>query len=134
MTTRARTHGVPIFIARALCTLVFLAAACSGPADDTKATPEAQTALLAQRSVVALWLDASNPSIARNTIQPFHATAVYGDGFIEDVTNLVSWSASDLPPGEQVATIDGRGFAKGRAANRRRVVHEGNLPRPPVCV
>lgn len=74
-----------------------------------------QTTLTVSPAVpVAVAISPTNSSIAKGTSQRFAATATLTDGTTQDVTAMVTWTASDRT-GSGVATIDGSGLAKGNA-------------------
>src|SRR5439155_1007219 len=58
-------------------------------------------------TLVSVAVTPANPSIAKGTTQQFTATGTYSDGSIQNLTNAVSWSSSNL----SVATITSDGLA-----------------------
>ena len=74
-----------------------------------------------ERVPVALWLNSSNPSIARDTAKRFGATAAFGDGTTEDVSALVTWTVADVAPARGVAVVDEKGRVLGKNAGQATV-------------
>lgn len=100
---------------------LWLLSSCSGPELSVEAgllrppsagevTPDPRQG----RAVVALWLSASNPRIAKDTAQQFAATAMFADGFTEDVSQLVRWSVQPVGKSAEVSVIDQKGLAQGK--------------------
>lgn len=116
MNRQTRMNGVRIQGASVLCALLLITGTCDGPlkSEPLGSGPPPAEQLPDGRVPVSFWLDASNPTIARDTVQQFHATATFADGDIDDVTKFVSWSARDVISATQIATVDSRGRALGR--------------------
>jgi hypothetical protein len=51
-----------------------------------------------------------NPSVAKGLTQQFSASGTFTDGSIQDITDSVAWTSSDIT----IATIDGTGLASTR--------------------
>jgi hypothetical protein len=61
--------------------------------------------------LVSLALKPLNPSVKKGATLQFTATGSYSDGTTQDLTKMVSWTASDIAPGMGVASISASGLA-----------------------
>lgn len=82
-------------------------ASCMGKSGQTGLTVTAA-------KLTALSLSPSNPGIAQGTSQPFTATGSFSDGSTADLSNQVTWSASDVM-GSGVASVSNTGLVQGKA-------------------
>lgn len=84
-------------LSMSLLLVAFLSGCGVGSVDSTTSG----TASNAQ--LVAISVTPTNPTIAKDTSQPFTATGIYSDNTTQDLTASVTWSSSDT----NVATISG---------------------------
>lgn len=64
--------------------------------------------------ITSLNVTPSNPSVARGTMQQYTATATFTDATTQDVTQNTTWTALDLAPSVNVASVDATGLAVGK--------------------
>lgn len=55
----------------------------------------------------------SNPAIAKGTMQQFKAIATFSDATTQDITNTTTWTAADIAPDANVASLTATGLATG---------------------
>lgn len=59
-----------------------------------------------------------NASINQMATEQYTATGTYSDGTKQDLTTMVSWTATDIAPGMGVASIAAKGLATGNQAGQ----------------
>jgi hypothetical protein len=69
-------------------------------------------------TLTALAISPTNPTVALGASQQFTATGTYSDGSTQNLTSLVSWTATDIAPAVDVASIDEFGLATGNQAGQ----------------
>jgi hypothetical protein len=67
-------------------------------------------------SLVYIAITPLNPTVTKGTTQQFTAAGTYSDGSTQDLTTMVSWTATDISPSKGVASITAAGLATANQA------------------